>query len=126
MNDSVMNNSPRLQTEGNIWLATTRPNGKPHLIPIWFVWLHERAYICTGESSVKVKNLRANPRATIALEDGNRPVIAECLASFVAQPFPADVMAAFLHKYNWTIATDASYNALIALQPEKWLTWSTT
>jgi F420H(2)-dependent biliverdin reductase len=123
-----MNDNPRLQTESNIWLATTRPNGKPHLIPIWFVWLDERAYICTGESSVKVKNLRADPRATIALEDGNQPVIAESSATFVPQPFPADVAAAFQHKYNWNIASPISAavsdHVLIALQPEKWLTWT--
>ena len=122
-----MNDNPRLQTESNIWLATTRPNGKPHLIPIWFVWLHECAYVCTGESSVKVKNLHANPRATIALEDGNQPVIAECAASFVASPFPAEVIAAFQHKYNWNITSPVSDAAsdyvLIALHPEKWLTW---
>ena len=49
-----MTHEARLQTERNIWLATTRPNGKPHLIPIWFVWLNERFY--------KPTDTKAKPR----------------------------------------------------------------
>lgn len=120
-----MNDNPRLQSERNIWLATTRPNGKPHLIPIWFVWVEERFYICTGGDSVKVRNLRADGRASVALEDGNRPLIAECTARLLEKPFPAAVMAAFQQKFNWDIRSDASYGALIELTPVKWLSWQT-
>jgi hypothetical protein len=120
-----MNTDPRLQTERNIWLATTRPNGKPHLIPIWFVWVDERFYICTGETSVKVHNLRANSRASVALEDGNKPLIAECTARLVENPFPDAVVQAFIQKFNWEISSDRSYGTLIELTPEKWLSWQT-
>lgn len=118
-----MNDNPRLQTERNIWLATTRPNGKPHLIPIWFVWVEERFYICTSGDSVKVKNLMANPRASVALEDGNRPLIAECTVRFVEKPFPEAVVQTFIDKFDWDIRNDSSYGALVELAPEKWLSW---
>ena len=26
----------RLATEPILWLATTRPDGRPHLVPVWF------------------------------------------------------------------------------------------
>lgn len=26
--------APRLEKEANVWLATVRPDGRPHLIPI--------------------------------------------------------------------------------------------
>ena len=29
----------RLRTEANVWLATMRPDGRPHVSPIWFVWV---------------------------------------------------------------------------------------
>ena len=61
----------RLQTEQNLWLATVRPNGTPHLVPIWFVWVAGKIYLCTGADSVKVRNLMQNPQVSIALEDGN-------------------------------------------------------
>lgn len=116
-------NDPRLFSERNIWLATTRPNGKPHLVPIWFVWVRERFYICTADSSVKVKNIVANPRASVALEDGNQPIIAEGRAAMLPRPHPDDVVAEFKRKYDWDISTDGSYTALIEVTPEKWLKW---
>jgi hypothetical protein len=121
-----MTNHPRLQSERNVWLATTRPNGKPHLIPIWFVWLNERFYLCTSdENSVKVRNLRADPRASVALEDGNNPIIAECKAQISAKPFPSEVVQAFKQKFDWDIDSDQSYHLLIELTPAKWLSWPT-
>ena len=120
-----MTSDPRLRNDRNIWLATTRPNGTPHLIPIWFVWVDERFYICTGGDSVKARNLRANSQASVALEDGNRPLIAECRAEFLTKPWPRAVVAAFQEKYDWGIDDDANYDSVIALAPEKWLSWQT-
>jgi F420H(2)-dependent biliverdin reductase len=118
-----MNSDPRLLTERNIWLATTRPNGKPHLIPIWFVWVDERFYICTADDSVKVRNLRAIPRASVSLENGNQPLIAECVARLLEQPFPPAVVHAFRQKFDWDITSDKTYGILIELTPKKWLSW---
>lgn len=89
---------PRLITDRNLWLATTRPNGKPHLVPIWFCYLRDKFYVCTQES-VKVRNLRTNPMASVALENGDQPVIAEGAVGFIERPFPADVVLAFQDKY---------------------------
>jgi len=32
----------RLQSDANLWLATVRPDGRPHLAPVWFVFHAER------------------------------------------------------------------------------------
>ena len=37
----------RLQTEANIWLATVRPDGQPHLVPLWFAWHEGQIFLCT-------------------------------------------------------------------------------
>ena len=111
----------RLTSERNIWLATTREDGRPHLIPIWFVWIDEAAYIVTGSDSVKVRNLLHDPRASFALKDGDQPVIAECDAILYEQSaMPDAVQAAFVAKYDWDISSDEG-NLLIALRPYKWL-----
>ena len=116
-------NDPRLQTDRNVWLATVRPNGKPHLIPIWFVWHNDKFYICTEGSSVKIKNIQANPCVSVSLEDGNKPVLAEGTATLSERPYPDDVAALFQQKYNWNINTDTSYTNLIEIAPQKWLNW---
>jgi len=117
-------NSERLEREANVWLATARPDGRPHLVPIWFVWFDDEIYFLTTFSTVKAKNLLANPRASIALENGNQPVIAECTARRVEPPYTAELAKAFWTKYEWNITHDGEYNAMFALTPKKWLTWT--
>ena len=67
----------RLQTERNIWLATNRVDGRPHLVPVWFVWHEGHVYIGIQSNSVKARNLARNPKVSLALEDGVRVVICE-------------------------------------------------
>lgn len=120
---------PRLLTDKNIWLATVRPDGRPHLVPLWFVWVDDKVYIST-QASVKERNLRVNPRVSVALENGTQPVIAEGTARFIERPFPACVVQAFAEKYDWAIERDGkppapedTSNILIEITPVKWLTW---
>jgi F420H(2)-dependent biliverdin reductase len=115
--------SPKLITDRNVWLATTRPNGKPHLVPIWFAWVNDKFYLCTQTDSVKVKNLQANPRCSIALEDGNNPVIGEGEARFLSAPFDDAVAAVFKAKYDWDIHTDTAYRTVIEIVVTKWVKW---
>ena len=108
----------RLQTEQNLWLATVRPTGTPHLVPIWFVWVNSRIYLCTAANSVKVRNLRQNPQVAIALEDGTKPIVIEGLAQPIEQA-DAAVVAEFQRKYEWDITTDDTYTQVIEIKPTK-------
>lgn len=108
----------RLETSRNLWLATVRPNGSPHLVPIWFVWLDRKAYICTSAESVKARNIRTNPQVAFALEDGNDPVLIEGTARILESMSP-EVVAAFQQKFDWNIRTDETYNAIIEITPLK-------
>ena len=58
-----------LETEPVIWLSTIRTDGAPHLVPTWFVWDDEAIVIVSKPGAVKVRNLRADPRAMLALGD---------------------------------------------------------
>lgn len=113
----------RLETEKNIWVATTRPDGRPHLTPVWFAWFEEKIYICIPEKSVKARNFTQNPRVSLALEDGLHPVICEGTAHPIAKPGPDGVRALYKAKYNWDYATDGEYGWLVEITPEKWLGW---
>jgi hypothetical protein len=112
----------RLQTEHNIWLATVRPNHTPqiapHLVPIWFVWVDGRIYLCTGADSVKVRNLLANPNVALALEDGSQPIVIEGRAQRIGQT-PKPVVDAFKNKYDWDITTDTEYNQVVEIEPKR-------
>jgi general stress protein 26 len=47
------------------WLATVRPDGRPHVTPLLSVWLDGALYFCTGPDERKAKNLAHNPHCVI-------------------------------------------------------------
>src|SRR5690348_14186166 len=91
----------RLESERNIWLASIRPTGRPHLVPLWFVWAGGRIYLCVASNSVKVRNLATNPAVSLALESGNAPVVIEGQATLLTTPWPEEVVLDFQRKYDW-------------------------
>jgi PPOX class probable F420-dependent enzyme len=65
-------------------VATTGPNGRPHLVPLWYVPQPGGDIIAwTFAKSQKARNLERDPRATLQVEDGVdyqelRGVMLEC------------------------------------------------
>lgn len=113
----------RLADERNVWLATNRVGHPPHLIPIWFVWDDGRFWICTSQS-VKSQNIEADPHVTIALEDGNAPVVGEGIATLHERPYPEAVCLAFGEKYQWDVNRpdeDGAYDVLIEVPVDRWV-----
>jgi F420H(2)-dependent biliverdin reductase len=115
----------RLGAERNIWLATVRANGTPHLVPIWFVWWNNQAWICTSPRSVKARNMGRQPHVMFSLENGDKPALAEGVATRVEAPFPVELAAAFKTKFGWDINTDSDYGAVFAIEVSRWLSWTT-
>lgn len=67
----------RLAKSRNYWICTTRPDGRPHSIPVWGFWLDGGLYFGTGRSTRKARNLAHNPSLSVHLESGDDVVILE-------------------------------------------------
>ncbi len=120
----MMELDERLQNERNIWLATVQPNGSPHLTPIWFAWVSGKAYICTLESNVKTRNVRADPRIMFSLESGDAPAVAEATVRVLQRPYPPLVVDAFEAKFEWDITKpddEGPYDALWEITVTRWV-----
>jgi hypothetical protein len=68
------------------WLATIHAGlhagqGRPHVMPVWGVWLDDAFFFSTGRKSRKGQNLAANPACTIVNDNGEEAVIVEGLAT---------------------------------------------
>ena len=113
----------RFASQKTIWFASVRPNGKPHLVPVWFIWHDESVYVCTEPTSVKARNISSNNLVTLAIEDTTKPVICEGEARIVQSPWPNEVQHLFERKYNWDIRIEEQYTRLIEVTPLKWLAW---
>jgi nitroimidazol reductase NimA-like FMN-containing flavoprotein (pyridoxamine 5'-phosphate oxidase superfamily) len=113
----------KLENHQNIWVASVRLDGRPHLVPVWFAWSNGKIYLCIEPGSVKAINMRANPRVAVALEDGTNPVICEGQAAFLEKPWPGSVEDIFKRKYDWEISKEQQYTQLVEITALKWLAW---
>ena len=60
----------RMSVARNYWLATVRPGGRPHSVPVWGVWVEDRLHFGGGRSTRKARNLAANPNVVAHSESG--------------------------------------------------------
>lgn len=54
-------------------LATVRADGRPHLVPVWFVLEGDKIVFNTGTSTIKAKNMMRDPRVSISVDDQEPP-----------------------------------------------------
>jgi PPOX class probable F420-dependent enzyme len=54
-------------------LATVRVDGRPHVVPIWFVLDGDTLVFTTWHTTVKAKNIYANPRVSLCVDDETLP-----------------------------------------------------
>ena len=59
----------------NPFVATTRADGRPHVMPVWGVWTDERFVFSTGITTVKSKNLLENPHVVIGFEHEKKDAV---------------------------------------------------
>ena len=54
-------------------LATTRADGSPHVMPVWFVLDGDDLVLNTGADTVKGRDLRRDPRVSVVVDDETPP-----------------------------------------------------
>lgn len=85
----------------NYWLATGRPDGRPHVMPVWGVWVGGGFWFSTGAESRKAKNLAGLAECAIGTERGTSAVIVEGRAERVAPgEAPAEIARTYVTKYG--------------------------
>ncbi|SEE91980.1 Pyridoxamine 5'-phosphate oxidase [Ruania alba] len=92
----------QLTAAKHYWLSTVRPDGTPHSVPRWGVWLDGRFWYDGAPTTRHVRNLESNPAVSLHLESGAEAIIVEGASTATsAQPddFGARLSAAF-SKYH--------------------------
>jgi hypothetical protein len=122
----------KLVAATSYWLATVRPDGRPHVIPRWGVWLDGQFWYDGAPTTVHVRNLEANPACALHLESGTETVIVEGQsrpARAPAETLGARISAAFgkYHASGYSPAADAwageDGGGLRVLTPRRALAW---
>src|SRR5438552_14391192 len=87
----------RLRSEPIIWLSSVRPDGRPHLVPVWFLWDGAAILIFSKPAAQKVRNLRHSPQVMLALDsadEGEDVVLLEGRAELLGAGAPRSTLPA--------------------------------
>lgn len=60
-----------LAAQRTIRLATATFLGRPHVIPLWFVWVDGTLFMNSTRGNLTIRNLERNPVATGSIDDGD-------------------------------------------------------
>jgi len=122
----------RLVAAKHYWLSTVRPDGTPHSVPRWGVWVDGCFYYDGAPETVHARNLRRNPAVSLHLESGTEAVIVEGFSvatSARAEGLGARLADAFgkYHGDGYSPTADAWAGAdgggLCVLTPRRALAW---
>ena len=121
----------RMRDAENYWVATTRPNGHPHVTPTWAIWHETRLYFDGSPETRRMKNIAANPHVAIHLEDGGEAVIVEGIAREYGRPtleFAKQLAALYAAKYassGYAPSADTwNEGGLYVVEPTLALAWT--
>ena len=109
----------------NYWVATTRRDTRPHVAPVWGLWLDGRVMFSTDATSLKAKNAARNPSCTVHLESGDEVVIFEGRLEHVTDPEILEQFAAdYDKKYGFRPdVADPATGPVFALRHNTVLAW---
>ena len=115
----------RLERARNYWLATVRPDGQPHVVPVWGVWLDEVLYFDGLPTNRWVRNIAANPAIAVHLESGDDVVIIEGMVEVVTtdEELGARVVAVYAAKYDDPFPEPAT-RGIFRLRPRTARAWT--
>lgn len=123
----------RLSGARNYWLSTTWPDGRPHVIPRWGVWIDELFWYDGSPETRHAKNLSHNPACALHLESGDEVTIVNGVSTPsdpVSGGLGESLSEEFGRKYAPTYSprpdswSDEIAGGLRILTPKKVIAWS--
>lgn len=115
-------------------LVTMRPDGSPHVAPVWYEYVDGIFLVWTSRQFRKFKNIEGDPRAVVSIASEDQPyryVVAECdvevsgediwdIGMSIATRYEGPEGAvAFLNEYY-----EEANSVVLRLTPRRTMTWS--
>lgn len=121
----------RLRGGRSLIISTTRPDGRPHAMPVWFCWLDDRLFFITARTTQKARNLGGQPWIVAHAGDGDDVLMVEGPARRVTAATDLDrVDAAYRAKYVDPVSGarasifDNAADDLYRVDPWRVVTWA--
>jgi hypothetical protein len=120
----------RLSAARTYWLGTTMPSGAPQAAPVWGVVTGQTLHLYSERSTVKARNLAADPRIIVHLESGEDVLIVRGVADDLGPPSSVpSVVAALAAKYTgpadqqYLPSADPDFDVVYAIRPLSAMAW---
>jgi hypothetical protein len=95
----------RLKKSHNYWITTVKPDGSPHTMVVWGLWLDGHWLFSTGSKSRKAGNLARNPKCVVCTEDAHEAVVMEGRAEIADVGARRKLLPAYERKYKWDMSS---------------------
>ncbi len=121
----------RLSEAKNYWICSVRPDGTPHAIPRWAVWVNGKIFYDGSPETRHAQNITQNPRVSLHLESGDEAVIVEGESKASGKPpreLAEKIAQAYRAKYTQhgyaPEATQWDEGGLYEITPRKVMAWT--
>lgn len=78
----------KLVASMHYWLSTTRPDGRPHVVPRWGAWIDGQLFYDGSPETVHARNTVTNTACALHIGDGAEAIIVDG-SSTTSEPVPA-------------------------------------
>jgi hypothetical protein len=92
------------ESDLTFFLATVRPDGRPHSAGVGAVWVDDVLYFVSGPDTLKSRNLAANPACSVAVRLPGVDLVLEGEASRVTDASTLERLAEVYRKGGWPAA----------------------
>jgi hypothetical protein len=94
----------RITASHNYLLTTVRPDGAPHVMPVWGIWLEGAWYFSTAATSRKSRNLEHNANCVVCNDNVGEAVILDGTAQRLKDDeIPKQAFIDYKAKYDWDL-----------------------
>lgn len=83
------------------WLATTNPDGKPHVMPVGILHVDDVFYFTSGPKTRKARNIARNPNSVISIATHDFDLVVEGSATRIVDPAHLQRIADAFKKEGW-------------------------
>ncbi len=122
-----------------VHVGTIRPDGTPHVVPLWFVWRDEGIYVSCRQNSAAWRNAERDPHVALSFQLGRRwQELAGAVVGGRAEPLVPEhpalrgVMSAWFEKYRPLLvgggfrdfAEQIERPGILRVRPERVAAWN--
>lgn len=90
------------------WLATVRPDGHPHVMPLGTLWVDGSFYFNAGPGTRKARNLAGNPNCVLTVATHDFDLVVEGQATRVTDPATVAQIAAAFNALGWPATAEGN------------------